>query len=48
MTMVQDEALSMIVMKISRILTGDPNHADHWADIAGYATLIANELSGAR
>ena len=34
---VQKEALEMIVMKISRIVTGDPTHDDHWTDIAGYA-----------
>lgn len=41
----QYEALQQIAVKISRILTGNPNCADHWADIAGYATLVANELS---
>jgi hypothetical protein len=35
----QKEALKMIAVKISRILSGDPNHADHWDDIAGYAYL---------
>lgn len=35
----QREALDMITVKISRILSGDPNHADHWDDIAGYAFL---------
>lgn len=35
----QMEALDMIAVKISRILSGDPNHADHWDDIAGYAYL---------
>ncbi len=35
----QQEALDMIAVKISRILSGDPNHADHWNDIAGYAYL---------
>ena len=33
------EALEMIAHKIARILCGDPNHADHWVDISGYATL---------
>jgi hypothetical protein len=33
------EALEMIAHKIARILSGDPDHADHWVDIAGYATL---------
>jgi len=40
----QREALDMIALKISRITTGNPNIKDHWADIAGYATLVANTL----
>lgn len=39
---VQNEALDMILHKIGRILAGDPNHRDHWDDIAGYATLAAD------
>lgn len=35
----QRESLDMIAHKIGRILSGDPNVTDHWADIAGYATL---------
>lgn len=35
----QFEALEMILAKIARIVSGDPNHADHWVDIAGYAAL---------
>jgi hypothetical protein len=42
----QREALDMIQHKIGRILAGNPNHHDHWHDIAGYATLVANELEG--
>ena len=42
---VHQEALSMIVSKISRILNGDPNHADNWHDIAGYATLVEKEIN---
>ena len=37
MTPIQTEALEMIVHKIARILAGNPNHKDHWADIQGYA-----------
>jgi hypothetical protein len=40
----QKEALEMIAHKIARILNGNPNVHDHWHDIAGYATLIANRL----
>lgn len=36
---VQRESLDLIATKIARILSGDPDHADHWDDIAGYARL---------
>jgi hypothetical protein len=39
----QREALEMIVHKIGRILAGNPGFADHWIDIAGYATLVAKQ-----
>ena len=39
------ESLDMIAHKIGRIIAGDPSFADHWADIAGYAQLIANRLT---
>lgn len=39
----QRESLDMIAHKIGRILSGDPNVTDHWADIAGYATLPIRE-----
>ena len=42
----QWEALEMIVHKIGRIVNGDPDVVDHWVDIAGYATLIAERLEG--
>lgn len=40
----QIEALEMICHKIARVLNGDPNHHDHWHDIAGYATLVGDRL----
>jgi hypothetical protein len=40
----QLEAMEMILHKISRISNGDPNYADSWRDIAGYATLVADRL----
>lgn len=40
----QHEAIDMIMHKIGRIISGDPNTADHWHDIAGYARLCENEL----
>jgi len=39
-------ALQMIVQKLARIANGDPDHLDSWLDIAGYATLVAERLSG--
>lgn len=42
----QRETLDMIVMKIGRILSGDPDHVDHWDDITGYARLVAAPLRG--
>jgi hypothetical protein len=42
---VQRDALDMICVKISRIVNGDPDFRDHWADIAGYATLVAERCS---
>lgn len=44
----QREALEMIVHKIARILNGDPNYADSWVDIAGYAKLVADRLEGVK
>lgn len=40
----QKEALEMICHKMGRIINGNPNTHDHWADMAGYSTLVANRL----
>lgn len=40
----QREAIHMILHKIARIVNGNPDYADSWVDIAGYAQLIVNEL----
>lgn len=40
----QREALFMIAHKIGRIINGDPDYADSWHDIAGYAKLVADRL----
>jgi hypothetical protein len=42
----QLEALEMICHKIGRIVNGDPDYADSWIDIAGYAKLVADRLEG--
>lgn len=38
-------ALDMICNKMARIVNGDPNYIDNWHDIAGYATLVEQELT---
>lgn len=40
------EALEMIAHKIARVLNGDPDYADSWTDIAGYAKLVADRILG--
>jgi hypothetical protein len=44
LTNVQKEALGMIATKLARIVCGDPNEADHWMDIEGYARLVREDL----
>ena len=41
----QRESLEMDMTKTARILCGNPNEVDHWADKAGYATLGARACS---
>jgi len=40
------ESLDMIAHKIGRIVNGDPEYADSWIDIAGYAKLVSDRLTG--
>lgn len=42
----QREALRMICHKIARIVCGDPDYDDSWRDIAGYASLVVENLNG--
>ena len=42
----QEDALTMIAVKLSRILNGTPDYSDNWWDISGYATLVADRLDG--
>lgn len=41
LSLAQQESLDMIALKISRIVSGRSNEADHWDDIMGYARLGA-------
>ena len=40
----QWEAMEMIAHKMARIINGDTNYHDNWADIAGYAKLVSDRL----
>lgn len=42
----QKESLEMQAHKQARILNGDPDYADSWHDIAGYASLVDKRLTG--
>lgn len=42
----QQECLDMIANKVGRILNGDPDYADSWHDIVGYAKLVEDRLNG--
>ena len=42
----QREAIDMIIHKLGRIINGNPDKADHWVDISGYAKLVADRLEG--
>lgn len=46
LTASQQEALEMLCHKLGRIANGDPNYEDTWRDLAGYSTLVADELIG--
>lgn len=42
----QREAIDMIIHKLGRIINGNPDKVDHWVDVAGYSTLVADRLRG--
>lgn len=44
LSQVQKQALTVIADKIARILSGDPDYADNWHDIQGYAKLVEDRL----
>ena len=44
LTPIQREALDHMATKVARILSGDPNEAEHWRDIGGYAKLAEREI----
>lgn len=44
MSLAQREAADMIIHKMQRILAGDPNVADHWEDVKGYADCALRSM----
>ncbi|WVR18100.1 phosphofructokinase [Burkholderia phage Bm1] len=44
---VHSEAMDMILLKIARIINGNPNNIDSWMDIAGYAKIVADKIAAA-
>lgn len=38
------EGLELIALKMSRIVTGDPEYLDNWDDIGGYARIVADRI----
>ncbi len=46
MSDVHREAIQVIALKLHRIACGDPDHEDHFVDIAGYAQLVLKYLRG--
>jgi len=40
----QKETLHMIAHKMGRVVTGNPDIAEHWDDIAGYAKLSGDRV----
>lgn len=48
LTAVQAEAAEMIVHKLARALSGNPNEPDHWADLAGYSTLVVRDIEASK
>ena len=46
MTVVEREAMDMIALKFSRILSGKPHERQHWEDVVGYAKLALDRCPG--
>lgn len=40
----QKQALEMVMVKVARVLNGDPDYVDNWVDMSGYVTLVVNRL----
>ena len=40
----QRQAVRVIMDKLARILSGDPDYVDNWHDLQGYAKLVEDRL----
>lgn len=40
----QKHACYMIIHKLTRAVSGDPNFPDHWDDVGGYAKLVSDRI----
>ncbi len=38
------EMLDVMALKVSRILTGDPEYDDNFVDVAGYAQIVVDRI----
>lgn len=38
------ESIEMIIVKLGRIITGNPEEPDHWLDIEGYARITRERI----
>lgn len=45
LTHTQRESVHMILHKVGRVVSGNPNIRDHWDDIAGYAKLTSDRIA---
>lgn len=46
MTPTAKETIEMIIHKVHRVTSGDPDHEDHWVDIRDYADLQLKIIQG--
>ena len=44
LTYQQRHGLEMILVKLGRMVNGNPHHSDHIDDIIGYATLVKQSM----
>lgn len=48
MSAAKREAAEMEAFKLARIVSGDPDHRDHWRDVSGYGHLGERDCKARR